>query len=523
MAFEYELPDVGEGVAEGEIVAWHVAPGDHVDEDEVLADVETDKAIVDLPSPVAGTIRELHAEEGDVVEVGGVVVTIDVDDEASEQPEDASEPDESTTAAESSEPALKGADGETPVPEGRVFAPPNVRRLARELGVDITAVDGSGPSGRITEGDVRSAAEAEEPERKSAVTKRSDAGDKKSAVTKRSDTPDGDRKSAVTKRTTAGGTDSSASAEDHAESADRDRTVAVPAARKLAAEHGVDIDGVPTEKSRDGEPFVEVEDIEAYVETRQRAEPATEPSETTTAAGTPATAAEARPVSREPYQGIRRTIGDQLQAASSEIPHATHHDTAVVDELVATRERLNERADERLTYLPFVLQAVVAALDRHPVMNTELDEDAAEIKYKEYYNIGIATATEAGLMVPVVEDVDAKRLPELSAEISELIERARSREISREEMQGGTFTVTNFGAVGGEYATPIINRPETAILGVGELRQRPVVDDAGEVVPAQTLPLSLSIDHRVIDGAEAAQFTNTVIEYLETPSLLLLE
>jgi pyruvate dehydrogenase E2 component (dihydrolipoamide acetyltransferase) len=231
------------------------------------------------------------------------------------------------------------------------------------------------------------------------------------------------------------------------------------------------------------------------------------------------------PVSTEPYRGIRRTIGNRMQNSAQTIPHATHHDTAVVDDLVETRAELKARAEERgisLTYMPFVLKALVARLKEHPVMNTELDEEAEEIRYKEYYNIGIAVATDAGLMVPVVRNVDQKGILDLASEVNELAEKARSREISPAEMQDGTFTVTNFGAIGGEYATPIINHPETGILGLGAIEQRPVVED-GEVVPRETLPLSLSIDHRVIDGAEAAGFVNTVIEHLENPTLLLLE
>jgi pyruvate dehydrogenase E2 component (dihydrolipoamide acetyltransferase) len=524
MVFEYELPDVGEGVAEGEIVAWHVEPGDHVEEDEVLAEVETDKAVVDLPSPVTGTIRELHAEEGEMVAVGSVVVTIDVDGEAAEEPDEAgAEPE-----AAGEEETASAEGGETDVPEGRVFAPPNVRRLARELGVDIAAVDGSGPSGRITEGDVRAAAESDDADDsgpKSAVTKGAtdDEGGPKSAVTKRTADDEGAPTSAVTKRSEGGASASAASA-------DRDRTLAAPATRQLAEEHGLDIDEVPTEKRRDGEAFVEPEEIEAYVEAQSAAETAgAETAETEPSAGAASTAGTEttgeRPVTTEPYRGIRRTIGDQMQASSSTIPHATHHDDAVVDELVRTRAELKGRAEERgigLTYMPFVLKAVVAGLKEHPVMNTELDEDGEEIRYKEYYNIGIAVATDAGLMVPVVEDVDEKGILELAAEVSELAEKARERKIAPEEMKGGTFTITNFGAIGGEYATPIINHPETAILGLGAIEQRPVVAD-GEVVASHTLPLSLSIDHRVIDGAEAAQFTNTVIEYLENPTLLLLE
>jgi pyruvate dehydrogenase E2 component (dihydrolipoamide acetyltransferase) len=228
---------------------------------------------------------------------------------------------------------------------------------------------------------------------------------------------------------------------------------------------------------------------------------------------------------REPYRGVRRTIGDQMAESAFTIPHVTHHDRAVVPSLVEAREAMKSRAEERgirLTYVPFVLKAVLAGLREYPVLNTSLDQENDEVVYKHYYNLGVATATEAGLMVPVVENVDEKDILQLASEVNELTEKARERSISREEMQGGTFTITNFGAIGGEYATPIINHPETAILGLGAIEQRPVVVD-GEVEARHTLPLSLSIDHRVIDGAEAAAFVNTVIEYLETPSLLMLE
>jgi len=514
--FEFELPDVGEGVAEGEIVAWHVAPGDAVEEDQVLAEVETDKAVVDLPSPKAGTVRELHAAEGDVVPVGDVVITIDVEGEESTEVEadvvgegDGDEPAEA--AGEDTDTA--GGDDETSAStEGRVFAPPNVRRLARELGVDLAAVDGSGPGGRVTEGDVRAAAEADSGATEDAgapdvagVEDGTDAGQPEPDAAERADVPG----------TSAG-------------AADRDRTLAAPATRKLAREEGVDIHEVPTEKTRDGEAFVEPEDVRAYVAAREAAPAEAGPAG---AAGSSAVAAagagdaQTADVTTEPYRGIRRTIGQQMEQSAFTAPHACHHDTAVVDDLVAARSELKPRAEERgvrLTYVPFVLKAIVAGLTEYPVLNTELDEESEEILYKHYYNVGLAVATDAGLMVPVVEDVDGKSVLELAAEANDLAERARSRDLAPAEMQGGTFTITNFGAIGGEYATPIINYPETAILGLGAIEERPVADD-GEVFAAHTLPLSLSIDHRVIDGAEAAGFVNTVIEYLENPTLLLLE
>jgi len=320
----------------------------------------------------------------------------------------------------------------------------------------------------------------------------------------------------------------------------------VPATRALAEELGVDIDRVPTDKTREGEPFVDAEDVRAHAEAQSAAEDAggvAGGAESGAGAGAGSTAgaepagigaptgeadtgdATAAGERREPYRGIRRTIGERMAAADDAVPRATHHDSVVVTDLVETRERLRGPAEERgvrLTYLPFVLKAVAAGLREHPVLNSRLDEESEEIVYHDAANVGVATATEDGLLVPVVERVGEKGALELAREVADLVERARARELSREEMRGGTFSVTNFGAVGGEYASPIVNHPETAILGLGELARRPVVVD-DEVVARHTLPLSLSIDHRVIDGADAARFANTVMGYLEEPSLLLLE
>ncbi len=503
MVFEYELPDVGEGVAEGEIVAWHVDVGDEVKEDQVLAEVETDKAVVDLPSPVDGTILELHAEEGEIVAVDSVVVTIDVDGEAEAVDGESASADEPTaTSSESTSESTSDVTTEqtdqSSVPEGRVFAPPNVRRLARELGVDISTVAGTGPSGRITEGDVRAAAEGSKEE-----------AEETGEAEKAPEQPVAAQSSAAEIPTQT--------AAQPAESADRDRTLATPATRRVAKEEGVDLDAVPTDKTRNGEAFVEAADVQTYAEAQQAAQ------EVDTAA-TGATDETAR-VTTEPYRGVRRTIGERMAESVYTAPHATHHDTAEVSGLVEAREELKSRAeanDVSLTYMPFVMKAIVAGLKEYPVLNSELDEENEEILYKHYYDIGVAVATDAGLMVPVVENVDEKGLLELAAEVRDLATRARERKLSPDELRGSTFTITNFGAIGGEYAKPVINYPETAIMGLGAIEERPVAAD-GEVVARPTLPLSLSIDHRVIDGAEAAQFCNTVIEYLENPMLLLLE
>ncbi|ERG88732.1 MAG: pyruvate/2-oxoglutarate dehydrogenase complex, dihydrolipoamide acyltransferase (E2) component [halophilic archaeon J07HX5] len=533
--FEYELPDVGEGVAEGEIVAWTVELGDSVEEDDVLAEIETDKAVVDLPAPVDGTIETLHAEVGDVVPVGEVVVTIDDGaDETAEEPATTADDTEPTAGAARNGQSV-ATNGSEPADEpktGRVFAPPRVRRLARELGVDLGAVTGSGPSGRVTEGDVRAAANgaAKTTDETSKTDERGRVEPSETAPTEPDTTGSGDTPAAM-------GTD--------ATPADRERTLAAPATRKVARDLGADIDAVPTEKRRDGTAFVTADDVRAYTE-RQRSVQTTSQQQTQTAGEQPATdgpqaavqetaatttAEPAAAVSaddaverREPYAGIRQTIGEQMERSVYTAPHVTHHDKTVVTDLVEMRDLLKTRAAEQdvsLTYLPFVLKSVVAGLKRHPVLNTSLDEETEEIVYKSEYNIGVAVATDHGLLVPVVKNVDQKGLLELATEVNDLAARARSRDLAPDEMRGGTFSVTNFGAIGGEYATPIINYPETAVLGLGEIKQRPVAED-GEVCARATLPLSLSVDHRVIDGADAATFTNTVMENLADPTLLLL-
>ena len=509
--FEFELPDLGEGVAEGEVLAWHVAVGDSVREDEVLAEVETDKAAVDVPSPVDGVVRERHAEAGELVATGEVLVTIEEGADGAETEDDESHADESAAP-----------DGEK-----RVFAPPSVRRLAREKGVDITAVEGSGPSGRITEPDVEAAAEASDgggP--KSVVSKVGDDGESGTADRGGSATEDGDGpavKSAVRRV--------DATIEER-----RDHTLATPATRKLARELGVDIDAVPTDQTRDGEPYVDAAAVRAVAEQRDEEIPDREVREVAETVVSELRTAAAETVSqtpvdategdrREPYRGIRRTIGEQMARSRREVPHATHHDKVAVPGLVEARERLEPLAEDRgvdLTYTPFLLQCVAAALNDHPILASQLDTEAEEIVSRSDRDLGVAVATDHGLVVPVVEDVDEKGLLELAAELSDLVSRARSRDLGRAELQGGVFTVTNFGAIGGEYADPIINVPETAILGVGALKERPVAED-GEVVARPTLPLSLAIDHRVIDGADAARFVNTLESYLADPTRLLLD
>ncbi len=513
MVREFKLPDVGEGLAEAEIVRWLVEEGDTVSEDQPVAEVETDKAVVEVPAPVNGTVREILAEAGEMVPVGTVIITFNVEGEPEEKAaEETSASAEGSTAddeeaASESEPESESEPDST---GGRTFAAPSTRRIARELGVDIDSVDGSGPGGRVTEGDVRAAAESAGD----------DGGDSDAGR-------DEDVKSA-TRRIDEGGEADENETAPEAQAADRDRTLAAPATRKLADEEGIDINAVPTDRTKDGEPFVTAAEIEAYAEAQKQAQAADAEAvsaegdeETTARAGTSAAGED----ERIPYRGVRRTIGERMEQSKYTAPHVTHHDEVDVTKLVETRGRLKGRAEDRgskLTYMPFVIKAVVAGLQEYPILNSQLDEENEEIVLRGEYNVGIATATDAGLMVPVVKDADRKGMLDIADEMAELVGKARDRSIGREEMQGGTFSITNFGAIGGEYATPIINYPETAILGLGAIKDKPRVID-GEVVPRKVMTISLTIDHRVIDGAEAAQFTNTVMEYLESPELLLLE
>ncbi|WP_435075058.1 2-oxo acid dehydrogenase subunit E2 [Halorubrum sp. HHNYT27] len=529
---EFRLPDVGEGVAEGELVSWLVSPGDRVEEDQPVAEVETDKALVEVPSSYDGTVEELFVDEGEMVPVGDVIISfrVDEDDEGAAAADEAGADEASPDA---SEPAPietdDGVESESQTPAGRTFAPPSARRLARELGVDIAAVDGSGPGGRVTEADVRSHAASDDGD-----DEPSDTGPDETPAPTPTDLGSDDLKSTVSKRDEREAAEDSTPVDSGSapEPAGRETTLATPATRQLARELDVDIDDVPTDETRDGEAFVTGDAVQAYADGLESAtaESAPEPKPVDSDGTTTATAADAAGTSASvagdetvPYRGVRRTIGKQMERSKYTAPHVSHHDTVAVDALVEAREELKPKAEKagvNLTYMPFVMKAIVAGLKEFPYLNSELREDDEEIVLKKEYNLGIAVATDAGLMVPVVDDVDEKGLFELAEEVRDLATRARERKLEPAEMKGSTFSVTNFGAIGGEYATPIINYPETAILGLGAIEERPVVRD-GEVVPAPTLPLSLSIDHRVVDGAVAAEFANTVMEHLEHPLLLL--
>ncbi len=386
--YEFKLPDIGEGIAEAEIVAWHVKLGDRVEEDQQLADMMTDKATVEIPSPYAGPVSRIHVKAGEVVRVGTVLVTIGTGDV----------PPAGTEDGRSAKPTEKISPD---APQEAVKATPPVRRLARSLGVDLGTVTATGPGGRVRREDVEAAAAAQ------------------------------------------------------------------PTA--------------PPEST-----------------------PA--PSER-----------------REPLRGIRRTIAERMSVAHREIPSVTHVEECDVTELDATRRLASERNPDgpKLTYLPFIVKAVVAALGDYPALNASLDEGAGEIIFHDHYNIGIAVDTPSGLVVPVVKDADRKGIVELSREFATISAKARDGKLSPGDMQGGTFTISSLGGIGGTGFTPIVNAPEVAILGVVRSATRPVWNGT-EFTPRLMLPVALSYDHRVIDGALAARFTRQLCHVLEDVRRLVL-
>jgi len=429
VAFEFKLPDIGEGIHEGEIVKWFVKPNDEVNEDDVLAEVQNDKAVVEIPSPVKGKVLELKVEEGTVATVGQTIITFDAPgyedlqfkgDESGEAKAEEAEKQETDAPAEAAK-ANEQADAD---PNKRVIAMPSVRKYAREKGVDIVNVSGSGKNGRVLKEDIDS------------FLNGGTAGDAQAAQ-----------------------------AEEKAE----------PAAQKPAA-------------------AVQVPEGEF-------------------------------PETREKMSGIRKAIAKAMVNSKHTAPHVTLMDEVDVTNLVAHRKQFKQVAADqgiKLTYLPYVVKALTSALKKYPVLNTSIDDNTDEVIQKHYYNIGIAADTDKGLLVPVVKNADRKAVFEISNEINELATKAREGKLAPAEMKGASCTITNIGSAGGQWFTPVINHPEVAILGIGRIAEKAVVRD-GEIVAAPVLALSLSFDHRMIDGATAQNALNHIKRLLNDPQLILME
>ncbi|MBO8155411.1 MAG: 2-oxo acid dehydrogenase subunit E2 [Bacillaceae bacterium] len=429
MAYEFKLPDIGEGIHEGEIVKWFVKPGDEVKEDDVLCEVQNDKAVVEIPSPVEGTVKDVNVQEGEVAVVGDTIITFDAEGYESQEEEQTEEkqPDEpkkSEKKDEKESQRAKAAETEDIEADNkRVIAMPSVRKYARDNDVDIRLVKGTGKNGRILKEDIDRYLQGDQQEEVTPVTQGS-------------------------------------------------------------------------------------EEQETVKETREPVVPQGEYPET-----------------REKMSGIRRAIAKAMVTSKHTAPHVTLMDDVDVTELVAHRKKFKEVAAEqniKLTYLPYVVKALVSTLKKYPILNTSFDDETEEIIHKHYYNIGIAADTDRGLLVPVVKDADRKSMFEISAEINELAEKARSGKLAPEEMKGASCSITNIGSAGGQWFTPVINHPEVAILGIGRIAEKPVVRN-GEVVVAPVLALSLSFDHRMVDGATAQLALNHIKRLLNDPQLIMME
>ncbi len=443
--FEFKLPDLGEGIHEGEILTWHVKPGQTIAEDDPLVEVETDKAAVTIPSPKGGKVSSINGKVGDVINVGDVVAVIDDGTgEAVEEPKPAEEPkpeekpEEKPAPSPAEEKPKTEPRGEPAVTRerpatGPVPAAPATRRLARELGVNINQVPPTGPAGRVTDEDVRAFAESKEAPEKA---------EPKPAA----------------------------------------------AEAKFAAHAASAI------------PFLDIEPLPDFSEW-----------------GT---------VEKEPLRSIRRKVARKMVTSLVLVPHVAHMDEADVTALEDFRKQEKERREKtnggKLTLLAFVVKAVTAGLRAAPRFNASLDPFNEEIIYKKYYNIGIAVDSGHGLIVPVIKNTDQKSIMEIANDINDLAKRGREGSLDVSEMRGGTFTITNIGVFGGTGMLPAINYPEVAILGMGGVQEKPVVRD-GKIVIRRMLPLTMSFDHRVADGADAARFVSELVRHLSDPNLLLLE
>jgi pyruvate dehydrogenase E2 component (dihydrolipoamide acetyltransferase) len=432
MATDVKLPELGEGVTEGELVKWLVKVGDTVKPDQPVCEVMTDKATVEVPTAVGGVVKELKFKLGDVIKVESTILTLDGAGASAPAPakEAPKAPPAGATAAAAPKPAsmpatmhemmATNAGFYPPVADSKVLATPSTRRLARETGVDLNTMKGTGLAGRVTREDVLSQ---------------------------------------------SGG--------------------------------GMDI--VPNGASNMKSPSFPKPSYQ----------------------GVGGAAEE-----RVPLIGIRRKIAENMQMAKHIIPHFTLMDEAEVTELVHMRESLKEFAEKngtKITYLPFVMKAMIATIRQFPMFNASIDDAAKEIVYKKYFNIGFAADTPQGLVVPVIKNADQKSILELSQEIVDLSKRARDGKLKGEEMKGATITITNIGSVSGTYATPIINHPEVAILGMYKISDRLHLNPDGSVGSQKVMNFTITADHRLIDGAVAANFLKAFIGKVQKPGMLMME
>lgn len=454
---QIKLPEIGEGVHEGELVKWLVKMGDMVKVDQPVCEIMTDKATVEIPSTIAGVVTELHGKEGAVVHVGHALVTLteSVSSGASNSQTTQSAPKVHAPSAPMSVSAPTAAPltmstqtANTQTVNEHVMAAPSTRRLARELDIELASVPGTGPNGRVMREDIERY--------------------KHSGGAIAAGLP-----SASTSLIGMSGVSSSSTA---GFSGENRRMVG-------AASVGSGADGSTNLQT--------LED-------------------------------------RIPLKGLRKKISEKMRLSKDHAAHFTYVEEADATELVKLRLIAKDLASKqgiKITFIPFVMKAMVAALRDYPILNSSLDEEKGEIVFKHYFNIGLSVQTDDGLIAPVIKNIDTKSIFQIAKDIQEVVERARNKKLTLDDLSGGTITLTNAGTIGGLFATPVINYPEVAILGLNKIFRKPVarmVDGEEKVVIRDWTYFSISLDHRIVDGAIGAEFMKRFIQYIENPALLAL-
>ncbi|RXW49416.1 dihydrolipoamide acetyltransferase [Enterococcus faecium] len=546
MAYQFKLPDIGEGIAEGEIVKWFVKPGDTINEDDTLLEVQNDKSVEEIPSPVTGTVKNVIVPEGTVANVGDVLVEIDapghednegdsgVAAESQTPAKPAAEPTVDTESAGSSSEGVfqfKLPDIGEGIAEGEIvkwFVKPGdtineddtLLEVQNDKSVEEipSPVTGTVKNVIVPEGTVANVGD---------VLVEIDAPGHNSAPSTSAPSAEAPKEKVETSDSVS-----------VVEAADPNkRVLAMPSVRQFAREKDVDISQV-TATGKGGR--VTKEDIENFLAGAPSSAPAKSEAPEAATPKEAAPAAESKPA--EPAKPFKSNLGDleervamtptrkaiakAMVNSKHTAPHVTLHDEVEVSKLWDNRKRFKEVAaanGTKLTFLPYVVKALTATVKKYPVLNASIDDANQEIVYKHYYNIGIATDTDHGLYVPNVKDADRKGMFAIADEINEKAKLAHDGKLSAEDMRNGTITISNIGSVGGGWFTPVINYPEVAILGVGTIAQQPIVNAEGEIVVGRVMKLSLSFDHRIVDGATAQQAMNNIKRLLADPELLMME
>lgn len=540
MATDVKLPELGEGVTEGELVKWLVKPGDQVKADQTIAEIMTDKATVEVPSPVAGTVKELLFKPGQVVKVESVLLRLDGAVAASAATP--MSPQTNTTMAASIPNAVNtgGTASATPVKlpelgegvtEGELVKwtvnigdQVKADQTVAEIMTDKATVEVPSPvAGTVKEfkfkkGDVIKV--------ESVILTLSGAGGPVASTTKPVTAAAAQQSAVVTVNQPSMTMSASASPSSFYPPVADSKVLATPATRRLAREIGVDINGLA------GTGLAGRVTREDVISKGGGGTPQISNGVGATSAGTatmnfPKPAFNSNNASLEErvdLLGIRKKIAQNMQMSKAIIPHFTLMDEADVTQLVHLRESLKDYAEKngtKITYLPFVMKALIATIKEFPQFNASIDDAASQIVYKKYFHIGFAADTPNGLMVPVIKNADQKSILEISKEIIDLSQRARAGKLKPDEMKGSTVTITNIGSVGGTYATPIINHPEVAILGMYKISDKPILKD-GKIDFIKSMNYTITADHRLIDGAVAANFLRSFFQKVQNPGVLMM-